>query len=73
MYVFGNAEILAQKSPMWRQVVQEFKDQNGYGSILPIVCYRHPLDVQWVEDGAQLRQVSPDGMFRDDKVPLIKL
>jgi hypothetical protein len=70
MYVFGNGEILAQKSDRWKQVVQEFKDQDGYGTALPIACYRH-LDVQWVEDGTHLRKISPDGMCDDDQVLII--
>jgi hypothetical protein len=67
MYVFGNGDLLAQKSAMWKQVVQEFKDQDGYGSALPIACYRHPNEVQWVEDATRLRYISPDGKLSDRK------
>lgn len=62
LYVFGNGDLLSQKSPMWNQVIQEFKECDGYGSALPIACYRHKHDVQWVQDATRLRQIAPDGM-----------
>lgn len=61
LYVFGNGEILAARSEMWEQVVQEFKDQNAYGTSLPIACYRHPDYVRWVQNDSELRDISPDG------------
>ncbi|KIM23243.1 hypothetical protein M408DRAFT_264970, partial [Serendipita vermifera MAFF 305830] len=61
LYVFGNGDLLIQKSSMWRQVIQEFKDCDAYGSALPVACHRHKTDVQWVRDAKRLRQISPDG------------
>jgi superfamily I DNA and/or RNA helicase len=63
MYVFGHGDLLAQKSPMWTKVVEEFQDQDAYGETLPISCHRHPTDVRYITEPAQIRQVSPDGKF----------
>lgn len=62
MYVFGHGDLLEQKSSMWAKVIEEFKEQDGYGDTLPISCYRHPDDVKWISEPAEIRQVSPDGM-----------
>ncbi|KIM23239.1 hypothetical protein M408DRAFT_332444 [Serendipita vermifera MAFF 305830] len=61
LYVFGNGHLLAQKSVIWNQVVQEFKDQDAYGSSLPIACHKHPNEVKWVANPNYLLQVSPEG------------
>lgn len=62
LYVFGNGDLLASKNEMWRTVIEEFKEQDCYGPSLPISCYRHAEEQQWVSDPSRLRQVSPDGM-----------
>ncbi|KIM21900.1 hypothetical protein M408DRAFT_29151 [Serendipita vermifera MAFF 305830] len=61
LYVFGNGHLLAQKSSIWNQVIQEFKDQDAYGSSLPISCHKHPNEVKWVANPYSLVQVSPEG------------
>jgi hypothetical protein len=61
MYVFGNGDLLSRKSDMWETTIDEFKEQDCYGTALPISCHRHPYDAQWVEEPSQIRQISPDG------------
>lgn len=61
LYVMGNGDLLASNPGLWNQVVQYFRDQDCYGTGLPIACHNHPHDVRLVENAMQLRQISPDG------------
>lgn len=68
MYVFGHGDLLAQRSPMWAKVIEQFQEQEAYGEALPITCHRHQEDIQLITEPAQIRQVSPDGMSVLDEV-----
>jgi hypothetical protein len=46
---------------MWEKVIEEFKQNDCFGSALPIACHRHPEDLHWIDSVERLRQVSPDG------------
>ncbi|PVF97899.1 P-loop containing nucleoside triphosphate hydrolase protein [Serendipita vermifera] len=61
LYVFGHADLLAQKSKMWEKVIEQFKEHDSFGSALPIACHRHPEDTHWIDSVERLRQISPDG------------
>ncbi|CAG7854327.1 NFX1-type zinc finger-containing protein 1 [Serendipita indica DSM 11827] len=68
LYVMGNGDLLASNPGLWNQVVQYFRDQDCYGTGLPIACHNHPHDVRLVENAMQLRQISPDGGYQSQVV-----
>ena len=41
LYIFGNAELL-QCIPMWRDIVQIFRNHDAVGSMLRTTCLKHP-------------------------------
>ena len=62
MYIFGNAENLASRSPMWRSVLEDLKSRGCVGNAFPIACHQHQSSVQHISKPGQLPRAAPDGM-----------
>ncbi|CAG8640251.1 1615_t:CDS:10 [Funneliformis mosseae] len=63
MYLLGNAELMANGSPMWSSVVQMLKssDPPKVGGSFPIVCPQHPKNRNYVSEPIQFSEFAPDG------------
>ena len=61
LYIFGHAQNLSSRSPMWRKIVEELEEKGLIGPALPIACYRHSDVVKYVSEPGQLPQMAPDG------------
>ncbi|GLJ31923.1 hypothetical protein SUGI_0642560 [Cryptomeria japonica] len=44
LYVFGNAKLLTDNSPVWRDIIKHFTDNGYVGNGIPLYCPRHPDD-----------------------------
>jgi hypothetical protein len=62
LYILGNATNLSSRSPMWRHVIDELRDNGSLGEGFPIRCDRHPDEMQIISVPGVLPRVSPDGM-----------
>jgi hypothetical protein len=62
MYLLGNAELMAKKSPeMWEEVIKILKSHNRVGDSFPIICPQHPNNKNNVYDPKQFAEFAPDG------------
>ncbi|KAH8922476.1 P-loop containing nucleoside triphosphate hydrolase protein [Atractiella rhizophila] len=62
LYVLGNASLLRQRSPIWREVLQVMASTNSILPGLPIRCENHPDDiVELVNEVGVLPLLAPDG------------
>ncbi|KAJ3544380.1 hypothetical protein NM688_g5751 [Phlebia brevispora] len=61
LFILGNAKDLASRSKMWRTVINLLEKDDGVGNGFPIICHRHPEDVQCVSKPGQLPRIAPDG------------
>ena len=42
LYCIGNFALLAEKNELWKQIVQDMKEQGAIGESLKLVCSNHP-------------------------------
>jgi hypothetical protein len=62
MYLLGNAELMANKSPqMWAKVIEMLKSRNQVGDSFPISCPQHPNNRNNVKIPQQFAEFAPDG------------
>ena len=64
LYIMGNASNL-RKNSTWCTILDEMEklDQIGFG--FPVVCARHPEQVQNISKPGQLPKIAPLGMGRN--------
>ena len=43
-YVIGNFDLLADKSPLWKEITIDLKRKRLLGEALPLICQNHPDD-----------------------------
>ncbi|OBZ70961.1 hypothetical protein A0H81_09027 [Grifola frondosa] len=61
LYILGNATNLASRSSMWRTVLEELGKEECLGDAFPVICQRHPNNVEEVSRPGQLPMIAPDG------------
>ena len=61
LYVLGNAQDLQSQSKMWRDVLEILEKDGAVGSALPVACYRHQDQTQFISKPKQLARLAPDG------------
>ncbi|GAA5879581.1 hypothetical protein JCM16303_003260 [Sporobolomyces ruberrimus] len=61
MYFFGDAQLLAEKSQMWRSIVNQLEEQDLVGPVLPARCENHPDTLLRVDRPGVLPNVAPEG------------
>ncbi|KAF8588736.1 hypothetical protein K439DRAFT_1651802 [Ramaria rubella] len=61
LYIMGNAENLASRSPMWRSILNVLDEQGSLGSAFPMSCPKHPDDRHDISAPGMLPQHAPDG------------
>ncbi|KAG9045583.1 hypothetical protein FS837_006070 [Tulasnella sp. UAMH 9824] len=62
LYILGNSEdLLASKSEMWSNVIDQLKRNDQIGPALPLSCSRHPNNVVPVSKPGQISIHAPDG------------
>ncbi|KAG6850946.1 hypothetical protein H0H93_005815 [Arthromyces matolae] len=61
LFILGNAHQLATRSSMWRGVVDELRREDSLSEGIPIACYRHPEEINYVSEPGQLQNIAPDG------------
>ncbi|KAG5461688.1 MAG: AAA domain-containing protein [Olpidium bornovanus] len=60
MVLMGNAGLLREKSPMWRQIIELLESRGQIGGGLPIACKRHNQGAV-VASPEDFKKLSPDG------------
>ena len=48
---------------MWRSIIGELETNGNLGPALPISCYRHRDDIQYVSEPGKLPLIAPDGRY----------
>ncbi|PKC17959.1 P-loop containing nucleoside triphosphate hydrolase protein [Rhizophagus irregularis] len=61
MYLLGNAELMANKSQMWADVIGMLRSRNQVGDSFPILCPQHPNNRNNVKVPQQFAEFAPDG------------
>lgn len=61
MYLLGNAELMANKSQMWADVIGMLRSRNQVGDSFPILCPQHPNNRNNVKIPQQFAEFAPDG------------
>ena len=60
----GNASNL-RRNPTWSTILDEMEKEGQIGFGFPIVCARHPEQVQNISEPGQLPKIAPLGMDRN--------
>ena len=60
LYCIGNFALLAEKSELWKQIVQDMKEQRAIGESLKLVCSNHPDRVIHAKAGDDFKR-APEG------------
>ncbi|MCO5562178.1 hypothetical protein L7F22_015804 [Adiantum nelumboides] len=60
LFMFGNGELLCQKSELWKGVVKELQQSSGYGDALVLTCQNHPDRETRIQKPSDFTSV-PDG------------
>ncbi|KAH9923478.1 uncharacterized protein BXZ73DRAFT_50943 [Epithele typhae] len=60
LYVLGNAANLRQNDT-WDTILAEMEENDQIGSAFPIICPRHPEEVNFISQPAELPRVAPVG------------
>ncbi|GAA6005511.1 hypothetical protein JCM11491_003667 [Sporobolomyces phaffii] len=61
MYLFGDAQLLAEKSQMWKSIVGQLEEQDLVGSRLPVGCVNHPETAFAIDAPGKLPELAPEG------------
>ena len=61
MIIMGNAELLSNRSEMWRTIIEDLREAGRLGPGLPISCYNHPDYIKYITEPEMIPLVSPDG------------
>ncbi len=57
----GNAAQLSARSKMWESIIEQLSDENAIGGGFPLMCSRHPGNINYVSQPGEIKNVSPDG------------
>lgn len=60
MYIMGNASNL-RKNATWSTILDDLEEQELIGQGLPIICARHPEQVNLISKPGELRRYAPEG------------
>ena len=71
LFILGNAPQLAERSSLWRHVIDELGKQQCIGGAFPIACYRHPEATTYISAPGKLPEVAPDGELARSYCPEI--
>ncbi|GAA5934053.1 uncharacterized protein JCM15063_000542 [Sporobolomyces koalae] len=61
MYLFGDAQLLSEKSKMWKSIVAQLDEQDAIAPHLPARCDHHPDKSLEIDRPGKLQQLSPNG------------
>ncbi len=60
-YMIGNAQLLEQESPLWREVIQLLRANENIGPELKLCCQNHRENSALVKTGLDIREKAKDG------------
>lgn len=61
LYIMGNARDLAEKSSMWKDIINILDTEGCVGNGFPIQCHKHPQERNLVTEPNMLTHWAPDG------------
>ncbi|CAI2170001.1 16549_t:CDS:10 [Funneliformis geosporum] len=61
MFMLGNADLLSERSDMWKSVIGLMRERGQVGRTFPILCESHPDIINDISSPKQFRELSPDG------------
>ncbi|CAG8488734.1 11582_t:CDS:10 [Funneliformis caledonium] len=61
MFMLGNAELLSERSDMWKSVIGLMRKRGQVGETFPILCESHPDIINYIESPEEFQKSSPDG------------
>jgi DNA polymerase III delta prime subunit len=60
-YMIGNAQLLEQESPLWREVIQILRENDNIGPELKLCCQKHRSSTSLIKTGLDIREKAKDG------------
>ncbi|RIA86082.1 hypothetical protein C1645_780424 [Glomus cerebriforme] len=61
LFMLGNAELLSDRSDMWKSVINLMRERDQIGESFPIQCESHPDVINYIKNPNQFQELSPDG------------
>ncbi|KAH9507649.1 NFX1-type zinc finger-containing protein 1 [Bulinus truncatus] len=61
MFVIGNLPLLAQKSKLWKKILNLAQDERVTGVNMKLVCVNHPNHITYILNGEDFKAEVPEG------------